>query len=62
MLNDKSRVGFVELGSAHDFMLQHQAAVAGEIDVHDLDIRVKERAAVTGSGNTCLCSNVRVTP
>jgi hypothetical protein len=35
-------VGLVELRFLHDGVAQHQPAIAGQIDIHDLDIGIDE--------------------
>ena len=42
VLQDMPRIRFVQLGPSDDTMLQHQAAIAGEIDVDHLDVRIEE--------------------
>src|SRR6185312_2291346 len=40
MLQHAPSVGFVELGAFHYHMAKHQPAIAGEIDIHHLYVRV----------------------
>src|SRR5258708_5079937 len=42
MLKHALGVSFVKLGSLYDRMSQHQATIAGQIDVDDFDIGIEE--------------------
>ena len=46
MLQHAPGVGFGELGALHHGMTEHQAAIAGKIDIDDFDVRVDEADVV----------------
>ena len=46
MLEHALGVGFAELGPLHHRVAQHQATIAGKVDVDDFDVRIDEADVV----------------